>query len=88
MKLQYSQKTENKLKVCPESMYIPQKVSAVTKKYSKLKVLIKTSFCRNVCLPLTLKHFILKDVAVMKLDIIMCTYVGTEIAAFEPFSCL
>ena len=29
MKLQYSQKTENKLKVlvCPESMYIPQKVS-------------------------------------------------------------
>ena len=53
MMLQYSQKTENKLKVCPESMYIPQKVSAVTKKYSKLKVLIKTSFCRNVCLPLT-----------------------------------
>ena len=27
MKLQYSQKTENKLKVCPESMYIPPKVS-------------------------------------------------------------
>ena len=27
MKLQCSQKTENKLKVCPESMYIPPKVS-------------------------------------------------------------
>ena len=26
MKLQYSQKTENKLKVCPESMYMPPKV--------------------------------------------------------------
>ena len=42
MKLQYSQKTENKLKVCPESMYIPEKVSEVTipltNKYSKLKV--------------------------------------------------
>ena len=24
MKLQYSQKTENKLKACPESMYLPQ----------------------------------------------------------------
>ena len=35
-------KTENKLKVCPESMYIPQKVSEVTipitNKYGKLKV--------------------------------------------------
>ena len=30
MKLQYSQKTENKLKVCPESMYIPPKASEVT----------------------------------------------------------
>ena len=42
MKFWYSQKTENKLKVCPESMYIPQKVSEVsipiTKKYDKLKV--------------------------------------------------
>ena len=42
MKLWYSQKTENKLKVCPESMYIPQKVSEVsipiTNKYGKLKV--------------------------------------------------
>ena len=42
MKLRYSQKTENKLKVCPESMYIPQKVSEVTipitNKYGKLKV--------------------------------------------------
>ena len=42
MKLQYSQKTENKLKVCPESMYIPPKVSEVTisiaNKYCKLKV--------------------------------------------------
>ena len=42
MKLRYSQKTENKLKVCPESMHIPQKVSEVTipitNKYGKLKV--------------------------------------------------
>ena len=42
IKLHYSQKTENKLKVCPESMYIPQKVSEVTipitNKYGKLKV--------------------------------------------------
>ena len=42
MKLRYSPKTENKLKVCPESMYIPQKVSEVTipitNKYGKLKV--------------------------------------------------
>ena len=42
MKLQYSQKTENKLKVCPESMYIPPKVSEVIipirSKYGKLKV--------------------------------------------------
>ena len=42
MKLQYSQKTENKLKVCPESMYIPQKVSevtiSITNKYGKSKV--------------------------------------------------
>ena len=30
MKLQYSQKTENKLKVCLESMYIPPKVYEVT----------------------------------------------------------
>ena len=56
MKLQYSQKTENKLKVCSESMYIPQKVSEVTilitNKYGKLKVKMKTSICRNE-LPLT-----------------------------------
>ena len=42
MKLQYSKKTENKLKVCPESMYIPPKVPEVTipitNKYGKLKV--------------------------------------------------
>ena len=42
MKLQYSQKTENKLKVYPESMYIPQRVSKVTipvtNKYGKLKI--------------------------------------------------
>ena len=42
MKLQYSQKTENKLKVWPESMYIPPKVSevtiSITNKYCKLKV--------------------------------------------------
>ena len=42
MKLWYSQKTENKLKVCPESMYIPQKVFEVsipvTNKYGKIKV--------------------------------------------------
>ena len=42
MKLQYGQKTENKLRVCSESMYIPQKVSevtiAITNKYGKLKV--------------------------------------------------
>ena len=42
MKLWYSRKTESKLKVCPESMYIPQKVSEVTipitNKYGKLKV--------------------------------------------------
>ena len=30
MKLRYSQKTEKKVKVCPENMYIPQKVSEVT----------------------------------------------------------
>ena len=30
MKLQYNQKTENKLKVCPESMYIAPEVSEVT----------------------------------------------------------
>ena len=40
--IQTSQKTENKLKVCPKSMYIPQKVSEVTipitNKYGKLKV--------------------------------------------------
>ena len=53
MKLQYRlvKKTENKLKVCPKSMYIPQKVSEVTipiaNKYGKLKAKIKTSFCRN-----------------------------------------
>ena len=56
MKLWYSRKTESKLKVCPESMYIPQKVSEVTipitNKYGKLKVKIKTSICRNE-LPLT-----------------------------------
>ena len=54
--IQTSQKTENKLKVHPKSMYIPQKVSEVTipitNKYGKLKVKIKTSFCRNE-LPLT-----------------------------------
>ena len=37
-----SQKTENKQKVCPKSMYIQQKVSEVTmpitNKYGKLKV--------------------------------------------------
>ena len=42
MKLQYSQKSENKLKVCPESMYIPPKVPEgtipITNKYGKLKV--------------------------------------------------
>ena len=42
MKLWYSQKTESKLKVYLESMYIPQKVSEVlipvTNKYGKLKV--------------------------------------------------
>ena len=42
MKLWYSQKTENKLNVCPESMYMPQKVSevtiSITNKYGKLKV--------------------------------------------------
>ena len=42
MRLQYSQKIENKLKVCPESTYILQKVSHVTisiaNKYGKLKV--------------------------------------------------
>ena len=52
MKLRYSQKTENKLKACPESMHIPQNVSEVTtpitNKHGKLKVYIKTSFCRNV----------------------------------------
>ena len=41
MKLQYGQKTENMLKVCPERMYMPQKVSEVTvpitNKYGKLK---------------------------------------------------
>ena len=53
MKLQYRlvKKTENKLKVCPKSIYIPQKESEVTipitNKYRKLKVEIKTSFCRN-----------------------------------------
>ena len=56
MKLQYSEKTENKLSACPESIYISQKVSEVTipitNKYGKLKVKIKTSFCRNE-LPLT-----------------------------------
>ena len=30
MKLRYSQKTESKLKVCPESMYIPQEASEIT----------------------------------------------------------
>ena len=48
---QYCQKTENKLKLCPKRMYIPQKESEVTipitNKYGKLKVEIKTSFCRN-----------------------------------------
>ena len=42
MKLWYSQKTESKLKVCPESMYIPQIVSEITipitNKHGKLKV--------------------------------------------------
>ena len=42
MKLRYSQKSENKLKVCRESMYIPQNVSEVTipitNKYGKLKL--------------------------------------------------
>ena len=56
MKLQCCKKTESKLKVCPERMYIPQKVPEVTipitNKYGKLKVKIKTSFCRNE-LPLT-----------------------------------
>ena len=41
MKLRCSQKTESKLKICPESIYIPQKVSEVTipitNKYGKLK---------------------------------------------------
>ena len=53
MKLQYRlvEKTENKLKVCPKCMYIPQKASEVTipitNKYSQSKVKIKTSICRN-----------------------------------------
>ena len=42
MKLRCSKKAEKKLKVCPESVYIPQKVSEVTipitNKYGKLKV--------------------------------------------------
>ena len=42
MKLRYSQKTENKLKVCQESIYMPQKVSEftipITNKYGKSKV--------------------------------------------------
>ena len=41
MKLHYSQKTENKLKVCPDGM-LPRKVSEVTipitNKYGKLRV--------------------------------------------------
>ena len=49
--VQTSQKTENKLKVCPKSMYIPQKVSEVsipiTNKYGKVKVQLKTLFYRN-----------------------------------------
>ena len=56
MKLQYSQKTENMLKVCPESIYILQKVSEVsipiTNKYGKLKVQIKHHFV-EMQLPLT-----------------------------------
>ena len=44
MKLQYRlvKKLKKKLKVCPKSMYIPQKVSEVTipitNKYGKIKV--------------------------------------------------
>ena len=30
--IQTSQKTENKLKVCPKNMYIPQKVSETSQK--------------------------------------------------------
>ena len=72
MKLQYSKKTENKLKVCPESMYIPPKVPEVTipvtNKYGKLK--IKTSFCRNIVAINIWNTLILKDVVIIKSDIL------------------
>ena len=55
-------------------MYIPQKVSEVTipitNKYGKLKVKIKSLICRNG-LPLQRqKYLILKDVAIIKSDIL------------------
>ena len=70
MKLQYRlvKKLKNKLKVCPKSMYISQKVSEVTipitNKYGKLKVKIKTPICRNQ------KYFNLKDVSIINSDIL------------------
>ena len=73
MKLHYSQKTENKLKVCPESM-LPQKVSEVTipitNKYGKLRFKTKTSSCRNVVAINIWNTLILKDAAIIKSDIL------------------
>ena len=72
-------------------VYIPQKVSEVTipitSNYGKLKVQIRTSFCRNVVAINIWNTLSLKDVAIIKSDILkhylgMCSCsVGTKITA-------
>ena len=48
MKLQYSQKTENRPKACSESIYHKKYVKVlITNKTGKLKVNIKASICKK-----------------------------------------
>ena len=67
MKLQYGQKTEKRLNLCPESVYHKKYVKLqITNKTGKLKVQIKASFCKIVVTVNIWSTVVLKDVAVMK----------------------
>ena len=70
-------------------IYIPKKESEFTipipNQYGKLKGLIKTLFCRNLVAINIWNSLILKDVAIIKSDVLkhyVCVGVGTKITAF------
>ena len=77
-------------------MYIPQKVPEVTipitNKYGKLKVKIKTSFCRNELALTSEKYFNFEGCCNKNIRYLKTQFVGvgTKINAFdfEAFSCL